>query len=119
MSVATYTIIVKINGQTLQGTSVSFTPGGFTRESKTAAGQAGRHFVRIPQQSMCSVTILHTADGPSLEEMRNWENVTLVAECDSSVNYQIDNAFVVNAFEISDEGGGIQLDFEGPPANEL
>lgn len=119
MAVATYTIIVKINGQTLQGTSVSFTPGGFTRESKTAAGKAGRHFVRIPQQSMCSVTILDLPDGPSLDEMRNWENVTLVAECDNGKAYQIDNAFVVNAFEISDEGGGIQLDFEGPEATEL
>lgn len=114
MSQATYTIIIKVNGQTLQGTSTDITFGGFSREFKTAAGVAGRHHVRKPEAGMLTVNILHTEDTPSIDEMRNWENVTLVAECDNGLVYQSDGAAVTNVLKLSDEGKGIDLEFGGP-----
>lgn len=119
MAQATFTIVIKINGQTLQGTTTKFKPGGVSRELKTAAGVAGRNHVEKPEPSMCSVTILHTPDGPKLDEIRNWTNVTLVAECDNGITWQVDGAMVTNPFELSDEGGGIALEFGGPPAVEV
>ena len=119
MSQATYTIIIKVNGQTLQGTSTEITFGGFSREFKTAAGVAGRHFVRKPEMGIATVNILHTPDGPTIEEMRNWENVTLVAECDNGIVYQSDGAAVTNVIKLGDEGKGIDLEFGGPPFSEV
>lgn len=119
MSQATYTIVCKVNGETLQGTSVKVKFGGFRREDKTAAGIAGRDYVEIPEASMVTVTILHTEDTPPIDVMRNWKNVTLVLECDNGKTYQCDGAKVSNAFELGDEGGGITLEFTGPPITEV
>lgn len=115
MSIATYTIIIKLNGTTLQGTSTDVTFGGHSREFKTAAGVAGRHHVRKPEMGQLTVNILHTEDTPSIDEMRNWENVTLVAETDNGLTYQMDGAAVMNVIKLGDEGKGIDLEFGGPP----
>lgn len=119
MSQATYTIIVKVNGQTLQGTSTKIVFGGHSREFKTAAGVAGRHFTKKPEMATLTVNVLHLPDGPTVDEMRNWENVTLVAECDNELVYQSDGAAVTNVIELGDEGKGIDLEFGGPPFTQV
>lgn len=119
MSQVTYTVLVKVNGTTLQGTSVGIKFGGFSRELKTAAGVAGRHFVRVPVPGGLTVNVLHNEDGPTIEEMKNWENVTLVAESDNGLVYQMDGAKVLNALELGDEGKGIDLEFGGPPFTQV
>lgn len=45
--------------------------------------------------------------------------MTLVCECDSGPTYQIDGAYVSNSIELSDEGGGINVEFSGPPAVQI
>lgn len=115
MSQATYTIIVKVNGQTLQGTSTDVTFGGVSREFKTAAGRAGVHYTEKPEMALLTVNVLHIPDGPTIEDMRNWRNVTLVAECDNDITYQSDGAAVTNVIKLGDEGKGIDLEFGGPP----
>ena len=118
MAQATYTILIKVNGSTLEARSVKFKPGTPTREPQLAAGIMGRHFTVKPEASMVSCTILHR-QGFSIAEINSWVGVTLVCECDSGPSYQIDGAYVSNAFELGDEGAGANVEFAGPPAIEL
>ena len=115
MAQATYTVIVKVNGNTLEGRSVKIKWGTPTREPQLSAGVMGRHYTVKPENSQVSVTILHR-DGFDLDEMATWENVTLVCSCDSGPTYQIDGAYVSNSIELGDEGAGVTLEFSGPPA---
>lgn len=118
MAQATYTVLVKVNGETLEGRSVKIKWGTPTREPQMANGVMGRHFTVKPESSMVTVTILHR-DGFDLDKVAAWENVTLVCECDSGPTYQIDGAYVSNSPELSDEGGGINVEFSGPPAVQI
>lgn len=118
MAQATWTVLVKVNGNTLEGRSVKVKWGTPTREPQLAAGVMGRHYTVKPENSQVTVTILHR-DGFDLDEVATWENVTLVCECDSGPTYQIDGAYVSNSIELSDEGGGISVEFSGPPATQV
>lgn len=118
MAQATYTVIVKVDGSTLEGRSVKVKFGTPTREPQMAAGVMGRHFTEKPENSQISVTILHR-DGFDLDTMAAWRNVTLVCTCDSGPSYQVDGAYVSNSIELGDEGAGVTLDFAGPPAVAL
>lgn len=118
MAKATYTVIVKVDGSTLEGRSVKVKFGTPTREPQMAAGLMGRHFTEKPEASQISVTILHR-DGFDLDTMAGWSNVTLVCTCDSGPSYQVDGAYVSNSIELGDEGAGVTLEFSGPPAVAL
>lgn len=118
MASSTWTVLVKVNGNTLEGRSVKVKFGTPTREPQLSAGVMGRHYTTKPESSMVTVTILHR-DGFDLDEVATWENVTLVLECDSGPTYQIDGAYVSNSIELSDEGNGITVEFTGPPAQAI
>lgn len=118
MAQATYTILIKVNGSTLEAKSVKVKFGKPSREPQLAAGIMGRHYTVKPEASMVSCTILHR-DGLSVDEVAGWEGVTLVCETDAGPTYQIDGAYVSNSPELSDEGGGISVEFAGPPAVEI
>lgn len=118
MAQATYTILIKVNGSTLEARSVKVKFGTPTREPQLAAGVMGRHFTVKPEASMVSCTLLHR-NGLSIEEINSWVGVTLVCESDSGPVYQIDGAYVSNAFELGDEGAGISIEFAGPPAVQI
>ena len=118
MALVTGTILVKVNGNTLEGRSVKIKFGGYTKEAQTSAGVAGRHYFRKPEPSMVSVTVAHYGYF-SLEEINAWDNVTLVVETDSGQTFQIDGAYVSNSIELGDEGAGISIEFTGPPAQAV
>jgi hypothetical protein len=119
MAQATYTILVKVNGQTLEGKGVKIKWGLPTREAQLAAGVMGRHYTVKPESSMVTVTLLHRDGSPTIDEIAGWQDVTLVCECDSGPTYQIDGAYVSNSIELGDEGGGISVEFTGPPAVQI
>lgn len=117
MAQGTGTVIIKVNGKMLEGRAVKFKWGGFSRELQMSAG-VYRHYISKPEASQVTVTIMHM-DGFDLDEIRNWENVTLVCECDNGPTYQIDGACVTNSPELGDEGAGVTLEFGGPPAQAV
>lgn len=119
MAQSTYVVLIKVNGQLLEGRSVKIKWGTPVREAQMAAGVMGRHYTVKPESSQISVTIVHRDAGPTIEEMAAWENVTLLCECDSGPKYQVDGAFVSNSIELGDEGAGITLEFTGPPAVQI
>jgi hypothetical protein len=118
MAQATWTIILKVNSDTLEARSVKVKLGTPTREPQLAAGVMGRHFTVKPEASMVTCTVLHR-DGWDLDKWATTENVSLVCISDAGPTYQIDGAYVSNSLEIADEGGGIQLEFTGPPATAV
>lgn len=118
MAQATWTILIKVGGSTLEARGVKVKFGTPTREPQLAAGIMGRHFTVKPEASMVSCTILHR-NGLSIDEINGWVGVTLVCECDSGPTYQIDGCYVANSFELSDEGGGVSVEFAGPPAIQI
>ena len=118
MAQVTYTVLVKVNGSTLEGRSVKIKWGTPTREPQLSAGVMGRHYTVKPENSQVTVTILHR-DGFDIDEIRGWQNVTLVCECDSGPLYQIDGEYVSNSIELGDEGAGISIEFTGPPAQAV
>ena len=63
MAQATYTVLVKVNGNTLEGRSVKVKWGTPTREPQMAAGVMGRHFTVKPENSQVTVTILPKVSG--------------------------------------------------------
>lgn len=120
MSVSTGTIYVKVNAELFEfkpGVKVKL--GLPTREPQVAAGVAGRHFIVKPEPSMVSGTLLHRAESPDLDAMASWENVSILVETDSGVFFAIDGAYVSNSPELSDEGGGVNIEFTGPSARQI
>jgi hypothetical protein len=114
MSQKTYSIIIKVNGDTLEalpGAQITF--GGFTREPLMVNGKAGRHHIKKPVHGSCSFKLAH---GPEvdIDAIRAWEEVTLVAECDSGVTYQMAGAYTTNALELADGDGGLSVEMAGP-----
>ena len=118
MAQATYTILIKVNGVTLEARSVKVSLGKPSREPQLAAGVMGRHYTVKPEPSKVSCIVLHR-DGTSIDEIGGWSDVTLVLECDSGLSYQIDGAYTSNSPELSDEGGGVSVEFSGPPAIQI
>lgn len=118
MAQATYTIIIIVNGKTLEGKSVKWKWGTPSREPQMAAGVAGRHYTEKPEPSAVSVTVLHLGDFDP-DEVGGWVNVTLVGQCDNGPRYQVDGAYVTNPIELGDEGAGVSIEFAGPPATKV
>lgn len=119
MAKKTYTIVIKVNGKTVEsmpGASITF--GGMVRKAVTVNGRAGQHFTEEPVPGACKFKIAHDAD-TNIDEVRNWTNVTLVAECDSGVTYQSAGAFTSNAIELADGDGGLAVEMTGPAFEEI
>lgn len=115
MSQSTWTIILKVNGETLEARSVKVKLGTPTREPVLAAGVMGRHYTVKPENSQITCIVVHR-DGFDLDKWATTENVSVVCISDAGPTYQISGAFVSNSLEISDEGGGVTLELIGPPA---
>ena len=114
MAKKTYTIVIKVNGKTVEsmpGASITF--GGKTRKPLTVNGRAGEHYTEEPTPGMCKFKIAHGVD-TEIDEVRNWTEVTLVAECDSGVTYQCAGAYTSNAIELADGDGGLSVEMTGP-----
>lgn len=115
MAKKTYTIVIKVNGKTVEsmpGAQITF--GGMEREPLTINGQAGRHYIEKPAAGRVSFKIAHGAD-TDIDEVREWTDVTLVAVCDSGITYQMAGAYTTNAIALSDGDGGLAVEMAGPP----
>jgi hypothetical protein len=114
MAKKTSIILIKVNGKTIEakpGITISF--GGKTREPVIAAGRVVGYAEKVVE-SMVDCTIAHDQN-VSIPEIQNWTEVTLVAETDTGVQYQCDDAFVTNNLELKDEAGGVNVKFAGSP----
>jgi hypothetical protein len=119
MAQKTYTIVIKVNGKTVEsmpGATIKF--GGFTREPVVVNGRAGQHFIEKPEPGGCSFKIAHGAD-TDIDEVRNWKDVTLQGYCDSGGVYQCAGAFTMNSIELADGDGGLSVEMGGPPWEEI
>lgn len=115
MAQKTYTIIIKINGKTVESMSgATLRLGGFERESVMVNGRAGQHFIEKPVPGGVTFKIAHDAD-TDIDEVRGWKNVTLQAVTDSGAVYQMAGAFTKNNVELADGDGGLSVEMEGPP----
>jgi len=119
MAKKTYTIIIKINGKTVEAMpGVSLTMGGKTRKPLTVNGVAGQHYTEEPVPSLTKFKVAHGM-GVVIDDFRNATDVTLVAECDSGITYQCAGAYTTNALELSDGDGGLSIEMAGPPYEEI
>lgn len=121
MSQGIGTVIVKVNGKALDAKlGTKYKLGGMSREPLVSNGVAGKHFFEKPMPSEVSVTITVT-DSTDLDEIRDWKNVVLVIKPDAGSPYQVTGAFCSNGgeLEVSDQGGDVQVMFQGPPATAL
>ncbi|MBL9102164.1 MAG: phage tail tube protein [Myxococcales bacterium] len=114
MAKKTSIILIKVNGKTIEakpGITVAF--GGKEREPVIAAGRVVGYIEKVVASSV-DCTIAHDQN-VNIDEIRNWTAVTLVAETDTGVQFQCDDAFVTNNLELKDEAGGIAVKFAGSP----
>jgi len=117
MAKKTSIIFIKVNGKTIEakpGITVSF--GGMEREPVFAAGRVVGYTEKVVNSSLdCSIA--HDQN-VSIDEARNYTEVTLVAETDTGVQYQCAGAWLASPPELKDENGGLSLKFAGPPMTE-
>lgn len=118
MSKKTGIVIIKVDGFVLEAAlGVKYNFGNPERAEVFGNGKVSG-FYETPKPSMVSCTIQHDALF-DIKKITSWDNVTLVVRPDAGPSYQIDGAFLSNTLELSDQGGGIPLEFKGPPAEVL
>lgn len=118
MAKKTGVILIKVSGKVLEaqaGVKVNF--GGMERTVVKANNKVVGFFEQ-PIESSVQCTIPHDAN-TDIDEVRGWDDVTVVVNPDAGPSYQIDHAFVTKALELSDAGGGIAVEFMGPAAEKL
>jgi hypothetical protein len=102
MAQATHTILVSVNGKTLDARDVKI---------KVVHPESGIG------SSLVTFTVPHSY-GCNLGEIAGWQGVTLLCRCDSGLDYQISGA-CVTGLELSDGGGGVSIEFTGAPRFKL
>jgi hypothetical protein len=111
--------IIKIDGQVLESMpGASLDIGGSERTTLVGQNEV-QGFFETPKQSRleCEISV---GTETRLDAMRGWDNVTASFECDTGQQYVIQGAWLLNTLALkAAEGGRVELQFEGPPAEEL
>lgn len=115
----TKNIYIKVDGRSydcLEGTTVRF--GGWVKTPVAVPGKAGRYYQEAQEPGGATIILPHD-NTFEIEAIRAWDNVTVVAETDSGLVYQMAPAFVTNNPELSDSSGGVTIELAGPPFVEV
>jgi hypothetical protein len=102
--------------ETEKGASLAL--GGETRTTRKSSNRVvGYSAEPVEARVECKVLL---QDGVTLETFRQATAVTLSFETDTGQQYVVANAWLVEPPKVTDgEGGGVDLIFEGPPAEEV
>lgn len=110
--------LIKSNGNTLATLpGAKLDPGGKTRTSVVGAhGVLG--FTEAIRQSKLECEIAYSAR-TSLQEIIDWEDVTVEYQCDTGQSYVISHGWSTEPPTITDNEGKAPIVIEGPPAEEI
>lgn len=109
---------IKVDGALLLSQpDASLDIGGTVRTARIGNKVHGYSETEKQSELECKIDMDSTV---SLAAIRNWSDVTITFETDVGKSYVIRNAFCVNPPKVTGgDGSGVDLMFQGPPAEEM
>lgn len=111
----TGTVVLRIDGVSIrskQGAKLML--GGFNRKAQYADG-ALIGYSQEPIASEITATLAHT-NASNLDALNNVTDSTILFDCDSGVQYQVNGAFSTKPPEVTGGDGDVAVTYMGQPA---